>query len=48
MPRGGAAVARGYRKARIDAAKETGLDKDAFAEACLYSFDEIVGRKFEP
>lgn len=48
MPRGGAAVARGYRKARIDAAKETGLDKDAFAEACPYSFDEIVGRKFEP
>ncbi|MDO8877898.1 MAG: DUF29 domain-containing protein [Pseudolabrys sp.] len=46
-PRIAEALARGYRKARIDAAKETGLEKDTFPETCPYSFDDIVTRKFE-
>ena len=32
------AVKRAYRKARIEAAKETGLDKKSFPESCGYSF----------
>ena len=46
-PRIAEALARGYRKARIDAAKETGIEKDKFPETCPYSFDDIVVRKFE-
>jgi hypothetical protein len=46
-PRIAEALARGYRKARIDAAKETGLEKDALPDACPYSFDDIVSRKFD-
>jgi len=42
-PRIDEALARGYRKARIDAAKETGLDQDEFPTACPYSFDEVGG-----
>jgi Domain of unknown function DUF29 len=45
-PRIGEALARGYRLARVEAAKETGLDKDAFPPTCLYAFDEIVSRAF--
>jgi hypothetical protein len=45
-PRVAEAVARGYRKARIEAAKETGLEKTAFPEACPYSFDDIASRTF--
>lgn len=44
-PRIPEAVARGYRKARLEAAKETGLEKSEFPEACPYSFDDIVKRK---
>jgi len=40
------AVARAYRRARIEAAKETGLDEAQFPATCPYSFDEIVSRKF--
>jgi hypothetical protein len=39
-PRIGEAVGRAYRKARIDAARETGLDKEEFPVQCPYSFDE--------
>jgi hypothetical protein len=46
-PRIAEALARGYRRARIEAAKETGLEKDAFPESCPYSFDEITSRPFE-
>ena len=46
-PRIAEAMARGYRRARIEAAKETGLETDAFPEACPYSFDEITARAFE-
>src|SRR5215475_7961490 len=40
------ALARAYRKARIEAAKETGLDKGAFPETSPDSFDDIVSRVF--
>jgi hypothetical protein len=42
------AMARGYRKARIEAARETGLEKEAFPESCGYSMDEITSRTFVP
>ncbi len=40
------AIARGYRKARIEAARETGLETKVFPEACPYSADEIAKREF--
>ena len=40
------AVARAYRRARIEAAKETGLDDTQFAATCPYSFDELMSRTF--
>jgi len=43
-PRIGEAIARGYRKARIEAARETGLEEDRFPEQCPYAWDEIVSR----
>jgi hypothetical protein len=43
-PRVAEAVARAYRRARIEAARETGLDETAFAETCPYSFNDIVSR----
>src|SRR5712675_149224 len=36
-PRIGEAITRAYRKARVEAAKETGLDKATFPETCSYS-----------
>ena len=45
-PRIGEAIARAYYKARIDAARESGLDEDEFPETCPYSFDDIVSRGF--
>ena len=45
-PRIPEATARGYRRARIEAAKETGLEESAFPETCRYSFDEIMSREF--
>jgi len=45
-PRIGEAIGRAYRRARIEAAKETGIDKGRFPEACPYSFDDIVSRDF--
>ena len=46
-PRIAEALARAYRQARLQAAKETALDETRFSEACPYSFDEVVSRKFE-
>ena len=46
-PRIAEAVTRAYRKARLQAIKETGLKESRFPEACPYSFDDIVSRKFE-
>jgi len=45
-PRAGEAIARAYRRARIEAAKETGLEETAFAGTCPYSFDDIMSRIF--
>ena len=45
-PRIPEAIARGYRRARIEAAKDTGLEKSAFPETCPYSFDAVVSRDF--
>jgi hypothetical protein len=45
-PRIGEAIARGYRKARIEAARETGLDEDQFPARCPYDWDAIVSREF--
>ena len=43
-PRIPEALARGYRRARIEAAKETGLDEHVFPETCPYAFDEAMTR----
>ncbi|HEY7301872.1 MAG TPA: DUF29 domain-containing protein [Xanthobacteraceae bacterium] len=40
------AVGRAYRKARIQAAKETRLDETSFPETCGYSFADIASREF--
>jgi hypothetical protein len=45
-PRIAEAIARAYRRARIEAAKETGLDESGFLAACPYSFEDITGRVF--
>jgi hypothetical protein len=45
-PRIPEALARGYRRARIEAAKETGLEESEFPETCRYSFDELMSRAF--
>jgi hypothetical protein len=41
------AIARAYRRARIEAAKETGLDEDTSATACPYAFDGLMSRTFK-
>lgn len=46
-PRINEAMTRGYRRARIEAAKETGLETSAFPETCPYSFEDVVSREFE-
>ncbi|HZT25947.1 MAG TPA: DUF29 domain-containing protein [Pseudolabrys sp.] len=46
-PRIAEALARVYRKARLQAVKETRLKESRFPEKCPYSFDEVVSRKFE-
>jgi Domain of unknown function DUF29 len=40
------ALARAYRRVRLKAAEDTGLDEDAFPEACGYSWDDILTRQF--
>jgi hypothetical protein len=45
-PRVAEAIARAYRRARIEAAKETDLDETVFPPACPYSFDDIMSRVF--
>jgi hypothetical protein len=40
------AMARAYRKARLEAANETGLDEETFSDVCPYSWDDIVSRDF--
>jgi Domain of unknown function DUF29 len=45
-PRLTEAVTRAYRRARIDAANETELEKSVFPDACPYSFNDIMSREF--
>jgi hypothetical protein len=45
-PRLPEAIARAYRRARIEAAKETGLEEDKFPAVCPYAFDELITRIF--
>lgn len=45
-PRIGEAIGRAYRRARIEAAKETGIEKATFPEQCPYSWDDIVSRAY--
>jgi hypothetical protein len=45
-PRTAEATARAYRKARLEAAKETGLDTTTFPDTCPYSFDNMISQKF--
>lgn len=47
-PRIDEAIARAYRKARVNAAQENGLDEAAFPDRCPYSYDDIVSRTFSP
>lgn len=42
----GEAIARAYRRARIEAAKETGLDEAEFPATCPYPFEDIISRIF--
>ena len=43
-PRINEAIARGHRKARLEAANETGLSLRTFPETCPYSFEDIPSR----
>jgi hypothetical protein len=45
-PRIDEAVTRAYRKARLEAANETGLDEALFPDTCAYSFDDMLSRNF--
>ena len=45
-PRIDEAVTRAYRKARLEAANETGLDEETFPSACPYSWDDVTARRF--
>lgn len=45
-PRIAEATARAYRRARIEAANETGLEKDEFPQECSYAWNDCVAREF--
>ena len=45
-PRIDEAIARAYRRARLIATKETGLEESRFPETCPYSWKDIVAREF--
>jgi hypothetical protein len=45
-PRIAEAMERAFRKARIEAAQETGLDEETFPATCRYSFEDITSRDF--
>lgn len=47
-PRIDEAIGRAYRKARVNAAQETGLDEAVFPDRCPYSYDDITSRTFSP
>ena len=45
-PRIGEAIQRAYRKAIVEAARETELEETKFPTTCPYSFDDITSRAF--
>jgi hypothetical protein len=45
-PRIGEALTRAYRKARIEAAKETGLVLEEFPQTCRATFEDLTTRTF--
>jgi hypothetical protein len=45
-PRIPEAIARAYREARLEAARESGLDDNQFSTTCPYDWDAIVTRVF--
>ena len=45
-PRRDEALARAYKKARLEAAQETGLDLKRFPAACPYSTEDMTSRSF--
>ena len=45
-PRIAEAIERAYRKAKLQAARETGLDEERFPQRCVYAWDDIVSRAF--
>ena len=45
-PRIPEAIGKAYRRARVEAAQETGLEKKRFPEQCPYSWEDIVRREF--
>jgi hypothetical protein len=45
-PRIPEAMARAYRKARLEAARETGLDEEQFSKTFPYAWDDIVSGVF--
>lgn len=46
-PRVAEAIARAYRRARVQAAKETNIEETQFPDTCPYSFDDVTARAFE-
>ncbi len=40
------AIERAYRKARIEAAQETGLEEAEFPEKCPYDWNDIITRSY--
>jgi len=47
-PRIAEAIEKAYRKARLEAAQETGLEEEQFLQQCPYSWTDIVSRDFSP
>jgi hypothetical protein len=45
-PRIAEAIARAYRKARLEASRETGIAEESFPQTCPYAWDDIVSRAF--
>lgn len=46
-PRIPEAIRRAYRKARLEAARETGQEKDAFPPVCPYELADLTERAFK-
>jgi hypothetical protein len=46
QPRIDEAIMRAYRRARLRAMRETGLEPEMFPEVCPYSFEDITARRF--